>query len=44
MAIRLRTVSACGGKGEQQYHTTVEAALVRATFVFVGNIGAPVLI
>jgi hypothetical protein len=44
MAIRLFTVSARHEKSEKCYLTTVEAALIRASLVFVGNIGASVLV
>jgi hypothetical protein len=44
MAIRLFNVSARHEKSGKCYLTTVEAALIRACFIFVGDIGASVLV
>jgi hypothetical protein len=44
MAIRLFAVSARHEKSGKCYLTTVEAALIRASLVFVGDIGASVLV
>lgn len=44
MAIKLYTISVFHEKAQERYLTTVESALIRATFIFVGDIGASVLV
>lgn len=44
MVTKLCTISAFLEEDRKQGHTAVKAAFIRTSLVFVGNIGAPVLV